>query len=328
MTTENKLPQGNRRDVELFRRMLRIRLIEEAIAERYGEQEMRCPVHLSIGQEAVAVGVCAELRCDDRIVSTHRCHAHYLAKGGNFQAMLDEIYGRESGCCGGRGGSMHLFDDDAGVLASLPIVGGSIPIAAGAALAFRQAGTDQVSVGFLGDASIEEGVFHETLNFAVLMKLPVVFILENNMYACYTHLNQRQPQRPLENIGLSHGLCAHRGNGNDLGEVSELTRDAVLRARNGEGPSLLIFDTYRWREHCGPNYDNDIGYRAETEFEDWRQRCPIEADERRLMEAGLLVQGERAEMEKIIKEEIDRTFTAAKAAAFPSPETGGTLVYA
>ena len=179
--------------LSLLRAMLRIRLIEEEIAARYAEQEMRCPVHLSTGQEAVAVGVCAALRPDDKVVSTHRCHAHYLAKGGDLKAMLAEMHGRAAGCCGGRGGSMHLFDDDAGVLLSLPIVGSCLPIANGVALSMIQRGLDAVSVAFFGDGATEEGVFHETLNFAAVHRLPALFVLENNLYSCYTGLNDRQP---------------------------------------------------------------------------------------------------------------------------------------
>src|SRR5262245_35830673 len=171
-----------RPSLRLFREMLRIRLIEEEIAGRYREEKMRCPVHLSTGQEAVAVGVSVGLRRTDQIVSTHRCPAHYLAKGGDLKVMLSELMGKETGCCGGRGGSMHLFDRDAGVLLSLPIVAASIPVGVGAALAMKQRMSDDVSVIYLGDASVEEGVFHESANFAALRGLPAIFVCENNLY--------------------------------------------------------------------------------------------------------------------------------------------------
>ena len=314
--------------VALFGAMLRIRLIEEAVAERYAEQEMRCPVHLSIGQEATAVGVCAELRTDDQIVSTHRCHAHYLAKGGDFTRMMAEIYGKATGCCGGRGGSMHLFDAEVGMLASLPIVGGSIPIATGAALAFQQEGGDRVAVGFLGDAAVEEGVFHESVNFAVVARLPVIYVIENNLYACYTHLAQRQPARPLSEIGLSHGLAGVHADGNDLVAVRQATRQAVAKARSGGGPSLLVLDTYRWREHCGPGYDNNIGYRGEAEFEEWKARCPVAAARSVLEADGRLSPALLAEMIAEIKAEIATVFAAAKQAPLPGADSGEDHIYA
>ena len=178
----------------LYREMLRIRLVEEAIAERYGEQEMRCPVHLSDGQEGIAAGACMALRKTDKIVSTHRSHGHYLAKQGNLKAMLCEIYGRAPGCVGGRGGSMHLLDDEAGVLACLPIVGTSVPLGVGVAYAAKKKGEDTVAAVFLGDAVMEEGVFHECANFAALHALPVVFVCENNDLSFYTSL-EVQPMR-------------------------------------------------------------------------------------------------------------------------------------
>jgi TPP-dependent pyruvate/acetoin dehydrogenase alpha subunit len=313
--------------VDLYRSMLRIRLIEERIAERYAEQEMRCPVHLSIGQEAAAVGVCAELRLDDKIVSTHRCHAHYLAKGGDLKAMMAEIYGKAAGCCGGRGGSMHLFDDDVGMVLSLPIVASCMPIAVGIGLAFRQEGRDGVAATFFGDGSIEEGVFHESMNFAAVHRLPVLFVLENNLYSCYTGLSDRQPARPLADLAKAYAMAAETADGNDLGAVRAATARAVARARAGDGPTLLVLDTYRWREHCGPNYDNDIGYRSEAEFHAWKENCPLERTARVLKSAGLLTDADEAVMRDDISAEIDAAFAFARETPFPAPETVKEHVY-
>ena len=171
---------------------------------------MRCPVHLSVGQEAAAVGACAALRPDDRIVSTHRCHGHYLAKGGDLAAMIAELHGKQTGCCGGRGGSMHLFDERAGVVASVPVVGSSIPLGVGIALNFQQRGEDKVCVAFLGDAAVEEGAFHEAANFAVVHRLPVIFLVENNLYSVYTRIEQRQPERPLAQLAAPTACRARR----------------------------------------------------------------------------------------------------------------------
>ena len=245
--------------IALFSSMLRIRRVEQKIAEYYSDQEMRCPVHLSVGQEATAVGACSALAAKDIICSTHRSHAHYLAKGGDLQAMLAEIYGRATGCCGGRGGSMHLFDKEAGVLASVPIVGSTIPIGVGAALTFVQLGSPRVSLIFLGDAATEEGVFHESMNFASLHNLPVIFFIENNLYSVYTSLKERQPKRPLTAYAQAHVMRATEVNGNDVLAVRSVTEEFVGEARLGKGPGLIVAETYRWLEHCGPNYDNDLG---------------------------------------------------------------------
>ena len=312
---------------QLYHEMLRIRVIEETIAERYAEQEMRCPVHLSVGQEGTAVGVSAALTTEDQVLSTHRCHAHYLAKGGSLNAMMAELYGRETGCCGGRGGSMHLFDDEAGMLLSLPIVGSPIGITVGVGLAFRQRGSRAVAVTFLGDGASEEGIFHESLNLAAVHRLPVLFVLENNLYSVYTNLPDRQPNRPLTDLALAHGIPAVHGDGNDVLAVEALTRPAVERARAGEGPTLLVFDTYRWREHCGPNYDNDIGYRTEAEFLEWRERCPLTRLRRRLIADGVLDDAADAALIARFKAEMEAAIAFAKASPFPAPETVRDLIY-
>jgi pyruvate dehydrogenase E1 component alpha subunit len=288
---------------------------------------MRCPVHLSIGQEAVPVGVCAALNLKDEIVSTHRCHAHYLAKGGDLKAMLAEIYGRATGCCGGRGGSMHLMDPSVGMALSLPVVSSAIPVAVGFALGYRQRAEDRVAAAFLGDGSVEEGVFHEAMNFAALKKLPVIFVLENNLYAVYTKLADRQPDRPLEALAHAHGMDARRVDGNDVEGVARAAADAVQRARRGDGPSLLIFDTYRWREHCGPGYDNDIGYRTEAEFLAWQARCPIDRLRRSLTSTGLLDSAQEAAIARIIGTEIEEAFQAARDAPFPPGSSAAQHVY-
>ena len=262
--------------LQLFREMLRIRMVEEAIADRYKEQKMRCPVHLSIGQEAVAVGVCKAVLQSDYLVSNHRAHAHYLAKGGALQPMIAEIYGKQTGCCGGRGGSMHLVDRSVGMMGSTPIVGGSIPIGVGIAFASQLKGESALTVIFLGEGATEEGVFHESLNFAALKDLPVLFICENNLYSVYSPLSVRQSaMRDRVAIARAHGIYARQGFGNDVEEVYRMTSDAVNWIRKLRGPAFLEFSTYRYREHCGPNFDQHIGYRTEAEFLSWEARCPL-----------------------------------------------------
>jgi pyruvate dehydrogenase E1 component alpha subunit len=312
----------------LYRAMLRIRLVEEAIAKRYAEQDMRCPVHLSIGQEAAAAGVCHALRNGDRVFSTHRCHAHYLAMNGDCSAMIAEMYGKVTGCIGGRGGSMHLQDPDHGLIASVPIVGGSIPLATGTALSDSLDGNGRVSVAFFGDATLEEGIFHESANFAALRSLPVLFVCENNLYSVYTPLEQRQPDRPLTDIARGHGLTAEAADGNDAEAVLAAATRAIDRARAGSGPTLLVLDTYRWREHCGPNFDNHLGYRTEAEYLAWRARCPLERLRTQLMERGLLSSVADAAMTESLSAEIDAAFDAARAAPLPDAATAALHVYA
>lgn len=309
--------------------MLRVRAIEEAIATRYSEQEMRCPVHLSIGQEAVPVAVCASLEKTDYAMSSHRSHAHYIAKGGSIPKMIAEIYGKETGCCRGKGGSMHLIDREVGFLGATPIVGSTIPIGVGAAMGSVMAGEDRVTAVFFGDGAAEEGVFHESVNFAVLKQLPVVFVCENNFYSVYSHLSVRQSEkRQLFEIARAHGLPSEQADGNDYERVAKLSKEAVDRARSGGGPTFLEFITYRWREHCGPNFDNNIGYRAEEEFLAWKDKCPLARFERLLKKSGELTDALITQMKQRIDTEIEEAFAFAKKSPFPGKETLTTFIYA
>lgn len=314
--------------IDVYREILRIRMIEEAIADRYSEQEMRCPVHLSIGQEGVAVGTAAALERSDLVLSSHRAHAHYLAKGGDLTAMLAEIYGRETGTAGGRGGSMNLRDPDAGILLSIPIVSSSIPVAVGVAFAQKRANSGRVVVSYFGDAAIEEGVFHEAANFASLHQLPIVFVCENNLYSVYTNLRDRQPNRSITAVAEAHGIRAEHAHGNDAEQVYRTMQPAVERAHEGAGPSFLLFDTYRWLEHCGPSYDNDIGYRTQAEADEWMTQCPLENFRTRLMSDGTLDEAGEAQFRREISAEIEAAFVAARAAPFPDAATAADRLYA
>ncbi len=301
----------------LYREMLRIRRVEEALAERYGEQQMRCPMHLSIGQEAAAVGVCAALNDGDLAFSSHRAHAHYLAKGGDLNRMVAEIYGRATGCCGGFGGSMHLVDREVGFVGSTPIVGGTVPLAVGAAWQLQRRKSDRVAVAFFGDGCFEEGVVHEALNFAALRRLPLIFAVENNLYSVYTQLADRQPNRPLHAIAEAHGWSVSMGDGNDVREAARLSQEAVRRARAGEGPQFLELFTYRHLEHCGPSDDDHLDYRPEGELADWQRRCPIRQTR------GLLDISDAAHdhMEAGIAAEVEAAFTFALTS--PAPQGHG-----
>ena len=312
---------------KLYYDMLRIRLVEEKIAEIYSEQEMRCPVHLSIGQEATAVGVCSALEKSDFALSTHRSHAHYLAKGGDLKAMLSELYGKETGCCGGKGGSMHLVDPDLGFYA-VPIVGSTIPIGVGIGLGFKMQESSQVSVAFFGDAATEEGVFTESLNYAALGNLPVIFVCENNLYSVYSPLSVRQPkERSIVKIAEAHGIEGYKYDGNNVAEVYNATKKAVEKARKGGGPTVFEFTTYRYLEHCGPNNDNHLGYRTEEEFAYWKANDPLDRLANDLR-SDADFDHEILEMTSKINSEIEEGFTFAKSAPYPGEGSLYTHIYA
>ncbi len=314
---------------QLYYQMLRIRMVEEKIAELYPGQEIRCPVHLSTGEESVAVGVCAGLSSEDYVLSNHRSHAHYLAKGGNLRAMFAELYGKVTGCSMGKGGSMHLVDLSAGFLGAVPVVANTIPLAVGAAFTSKQKNQERTIVVFLGEGATEEGAFHESMNFAALHSLPVIFVCENNLYSVYSPLNVRQ-SKARDNcvIARGYGMESFRDNGNNILAVLELAERAIQKARNGEGPTFVEFSTYRWREHCGPNYDNNLGYRAEHEFLEWKQRCPVISFEQRLRRDGLLSDAEICQIKERIGTEIEDAVAFAKSSPWPDENLLLAHIYA
>ena len=315
--------------MRLYTQMLRVRLAEEKIAALYAEQEMRCPVHLCIGQEAVAAGVCAALLPQDYTMSAHRAHGHYLAAGGSLKAMMAELYGKVTGCCRGKGGSMHLIDLSAGFLGAVPIVGSTIAIGVGAAFGSALRGENRVTIIFFGEAATEEGVFHESINFAALHRLPVVFVCENNLYSVYSPLSVRQPEglRVYE-MARGHGVEAQQADGNDVVEVHRLASSAVSKAREGGGPTLLEFMTYRWREHCGPSFDNSLGYREEQEFLEWQKRCPLDRMRGRLLSEQICTEDDLESVRQCIEDEVEASVAFAKSSPFPEAECAGELVYA
>lgn len=260
---------------ELLLRALRIRMIEEEIQRRYPEQQMRTPVHLSIGQEGAAVGVCSALTAADLMVSTHRSHAHYLAKGGDLKRMIAELYGLDEGCGRGHGGSMHLVDWACGFAGSTSIVGGTIPVGVGLGWAEKLKGTKNIAVVCLGDAAIEEGVFHESANFASLHKCPVLFVCENNKLSCYTGILDRQPNRSIAKVAWAHDLEYRRVDGSKFEQVAAATQEIVSEIRKGLGPAFLEIETQRFVEHCGPNNDDHLNYRDPKELEYWVKADPM-----------------------------------------------------
>lgn len=311
----------------LYYQALRIRMVEESIAKKYPGQEIRCPVHLCIGQEGIAVGVCANLEKEDVVMSNHRSHGHYLARGGSLPKMIAELYGKKTGCSKGRGGSQHLIDLTVNFYGSTPIVGGTIPVATGVAWASKMRKLNKVVVVFMGDAAVEEGIFHESLNFAALHKLPILFICENNFYSIVTHISQRQPSREIFTLSLGQGVKSFQEDGNDVIKVYNLTKKAVQEVRKGKGPVFLEFLTYRWKEHCGPN-DELPGIRPQKELIAWKRIDPLQKIRNYLIENSLMSQTEMDNIKGRIQKEIDYAFSFALKSPFPSLQPSVSQLFA
>ena len=267
--------------LNLLKEMKRIREIELAIAKKYSEQLMRCPVHLSVGQEISSAALSLVIKKTDYSVSTHRGHAHYLAKGGDLKKMIAELYGKSTGCSKGKGGSMHLIDSSVRFMGTSAIVGNSIPTGTGLAMAAKINSKNDISVIHIGDGATEEGSFYESLNFAALHSLPALYLCENNFFSVYSPLNVRQPKdRKIYKLAEQVGVKSFFSKSNDPKEYYEILREAVNFCRNAVKPVFVEFATYRWLEHCGPNYDDDLQYRNKTEIKFWKDNDPIENTEK------------------------------------------------
>ena len=290
---------------------------------------MRCPVHLSIGQELIPALFAAHVRTTDFAVSTPRGPAHYLAKGGDLKSMIAEIYGKTTGCAKGKGGSMHLVDLNVNFVCTSAIVGNSIPLGVGLGLSAQLKKTDQISCVFLGDGAVEEGVFYESVNFAAVRKLPVLFICENNLYSVYSPLSVRQPHaRSIAKMVESMGVKVAAADGTDINTCSNTMRDAVEYVRDGNGPCFVEFSTYRWREHCGPNLDNDIGYRTPDEFLASQAKDPLNCLEAQLSQAGEELSSLINQIKLETEQEITNAFDFAESSAFPEQIEAYSGVYA
>ncbi|MBT7462341.1 MAG: thiamine pyrophosphate-dependent dehydrogenase E1 component subunit alpha [Bacteroidetes bacterium] len=268
--------------------MVLIRYAEEAIGDYRRDGVIKTPCHLYIGQEAIAVGVCDVLKREDTVWGTHRSHGHYLAKGANLSQMMAEVFGRFTGCSKGRGGSMHLVSPKEGILGTVPIVAATIPIAVGAALAYSMKREARVSVPFFGDGSTEEGHFFESMNLAAIYKLPVVFVLENNLQASHMHLLERRTSDNLDRLGDFYNMPSERVDGNDVQAVRDCAEKAVSRARRGDGPSIIEARTFRWRGHVDWREDDDVGLLREDTLSMWKPaKCPIELLKRQMLARGV-----------------------------------------
>jgi len=311
------------REFDWYRTMKIIRRFEEVIADAVENGEIICPVHLYIGQEAIAAGVNSQLRKDDYVLGGHRAHGLFIAKGGSLKGLASEIFGRANGCSGGRGGSMHLTDPEIGLLATVPIVAASIPLALGAAWSAKIQNQDKVAAVFFGDGACEEGVFHESLNWAALMKLPLIFVLENNQYSSHLHIDKRRPKVELFQMATAQGVPAEQVDGNDIFACAEATDRAVERARQGDGPTLLEFKTMRWRGHVGPKWDIGVGGRTQENIDQWIEKCPIEK-----LRKHLLGQQDDPQFQEVLNKideevevEVQSALNHARNSPYPEPST-------
>jgi len=310
-------------DLERIYRSLRlIRRAEEEVARIYPSDKIKSPVHLSIGQEAASVGICEALRADDVVAPTYRGHAAFLAKGASLRGLMAELYGKATGVAGGKGGSMHLIDMSHNVLGASAVVGTTIPIALGYALALKSMRSDRIVVSFFGDGATEEGVFAESLNFASLHKLPVLFVCENNHYAIHTPISRRWAAPRLCERVETYGIPAHAVEDGDVLKLRALTAEIVARLRGGDGPAFIECRTYRWREHVGPNEDYDAGYRPRADLKPW-----LDSDQVGRIGA-MLAPDRRAAIDTEVEREIEDAIAFAETSPFPAIEALHTNVFA
>jgi len=328
-------PVGGRSEVDLresqwklLKSMIRIRLVEEKLAAIYPNGQIRTPMHLCVGQEAVPAAVSSLLVAGDAVFSGHRSHGHYLAIGGDLTALFAELFGKSQGCSLGLGGSQHLCDPDVGFIASAPILAGTVPVAVGYSWKQKSDGRKAVSVAYIGDAVIEEGILHESVSFSALHKLPILFVCENNLYSVHAHIDVRQPHRSIAGLIAAHGLRSVVVDGNDVVAVQDTCASALAGIRAGNGPVFIEATTYRMLEHVGPSADWQLGYRSASEGAEWSTRDPI------LKLQGSLAPGhvshEVSRLEEMIVEihaEIAASLQAADDAIALSFEDALSLVY-
>ena len=310
---------------ELYRRMLLIRRFEEKASECYYKGQLACSTHLYIGEEAVGVGVISHLEPNDYITSTHRGHGHFIAKGGDINRMMAELFGRATGYCKGKGGSMHIADIELGHLGANGIVGGGITIATGAALGIKVRKSCEVVICFFGDGAVNKGEFHESMNFASLHKLPIVFVCENNLYAISTSLKQSSAQTDLAKKGIGYNMPAENVDGMDVLDVYRQSGKAIDQARSGKGPTFLNCKTYRFLGHSRAD---GCPYRTKKEEERWKSRDPIVSFKKHLLDTRTVSPEYFDRLEEKTAEIIEAAVAYAAQSPYPEPEEALTDVYA
>ena len=313
---------------KIYYQILRTRKIELKISEEYTEWKMRCPVHLSIGQESIAAPLSLLFKNKRyEVLSSHRAHAHFLSKGGNLFKLISEIMGKSTGCSGGRGGSMHLIDKKSGFLLSTAIVANSIPVAAGVASSKKIKKEKGLVLAFFGDGAVEEGVFYETINFSIIKNLPIIFICENNKYSVYSKMEVRQPKdRKIHKMVEKIGIKSLFSNGLDAAEIYQKYLYAKNYVEKKNKPIFLEFNTYRYLEHCGPFNDDNLKYRPKKEVDFWKKKDPLIILEKKYNK--ILNKKKIKFFNKKISYEINTSFNKAKKSKFPKSYTNKNEIYA
>jgi len=311
--------------IEMYRKMVEIRSFEEKVFELYAQNLVPGTIHLYAGEEAVAVGVCSNLRKDDYITSTHRGHGHCIAKGAQLNRIMAEILGKKTGYCEGKGGSMHIADFNIGMLGATAVVGAGIPIAMGAGLSIKLRGTDNVVACFFGDGASNQGTFHEAINMAAVWKLPVIFVCENNVYAMGTCQSRVMLIENIADRAVAYGIPGIVVDGNDVLAVYEAAQEAVERARKGEGPALIECKTYR---HKGHSRIDPAKYRPKEEVEEWLHKDPMKRFKEKLLQTNVLLEDEIQQVEKEVSTEIEEAVKFAMESPYPSPKEALEDVYA
>jgi pyruvate dehydrogenase E1 component alpha subunit len=323
MVDEMRIPRDKL--MGMYTTMVRIRQFEDRVYLLFLQGEMPGTIHLSQGQEAVAAGVCANLRREDLITSTHRPHGHAIAKGVSLKSLMAELFARKTGCCEAKGGSMHVGDMDIGMLPAIAIVGGGIPVATGCALACKMMGLDRVVVSFFGDGASNTGAFHEGVNMGAIWNLPIVYVCENNLYGASTHVSKVMKIKDIAERASSYGIPGKVVDGNDVFSVYQVAREAILRAREGKGPTLLECKTYR---RGGHSRSDACRYRPKEEENFWLEKDPISRAKERLIQMGILTLEKVEEIEEKVRKEIDQAIEYARKSPFPRPEDTLTNVFA
>ena len=314
---------------EYLSMMVLIRSVEEAIAQLVVDGKVKTPCHLGIGQEAIATGVAASIGARDRVFSAHRAHAHYLAVGGDCYRLIAEIMGKKDGCAGGMGGSMHIVDREHGFYGSVPIVGATVPLAVGAAMAAKMDGSEDIAVSYFGDGASEEGVVHESLNLAASQGLPVLFVCENNLYSSHLDIRQRQPADSIARFGRAHQIACEVVDGNDVLAVRDSARKLIKIAREQRRPGFLEAVTYRWRGHVGPNEDIDVGVRRSAEeLAAWKRRDPVRRLVKGMIASEYITEERFSDLQQRVRDDVQNFCEKADAAEFPASDVLLDLVYA
>ena len=311
-----------------YKCMQLIRKVEDKVAQMYRDKQVRCPVHLGAGQEAIAVGVCDNLKSSDYVFGTHRAHAHYFAMGGDLHKFFAEVLGKNTGCAKGLGGSMHLLDKENGFWGSVPIVGATIPLATGAALAAKRLSNNAVAVCFFGDGAAEEGVLHESLNLAASVNLPVLFVCENNFYSSHLDIKYRQPSQRVARFADAHCIKAESVDGNNVLAVRESSASMIDYIRATGKPGFLEFVTYRLYGHVGPNKDIDVGVRRSMDdIQFWQDNDPIKRLARAMVKSGF-AQDKLNDIANKIDADIESAVSQALADPYPDASELLDNVYA